>query len=45
MVLSVLAVQCLKLLPYESAWAGQKTPDQALNDTADEANRILAEWG
>jgi multiple sugar transport system substrate-binding protein len=27
----------------ESAWAGQKTPDQALNDAADEANRILAE--
>ena len=27
----------------ESAWAGQKTPDQALNDAADEANRILGE--
>jgi multiple sugar transport system substrate-binding protein len=29
----------------ESAWAGQKAPDQALNDAADEANRILGERG
>jgi multiple sugar transport system substrate-binding protein len=29
----------------ESAWAGQKAPDQALNDAADEANRILSDRG
>jgi multiple sugar transport system substrate-binding protein len=29
----------------ESAWAGQKSPDEALNAAADEANRILGERG
>jgi ABC-type glycerol-3-phosphate transport system substrate-binding protein len=29
----------------EAAWFGEKTPEEALNDAAEEANRILGERG